>query len=278
MILTQATGNGNIPIYNNINIVQSALDIDVLKFLNVIGTTPNSVQLNALNNLVIDLKRHGFWTRFDVIYPMFGGTAVSNSYNLIDVTKFRLGFVNTWTHTISGSQSTGINAYATTDYIPLNEMSASTTSNIGYYSRTTNAVNARANMGAVNGSATVSDSSLQIIRTGAGSYGTTVNGRNATDFAGTAIANGPQYTLGNKSATNSSQTYINGLLTATASPNNTYTSRQIYLNNRNQATPNVGSGQQCAFAHLGRGSFNSSEALALYTIIQTYQIALNRQV
>ena len=45
----------------------------------------NNAQIaNAVNNLVLDLKKYGLWTKMKAIYPIVGGNAWSHKFNLKD--------------------------------------------------------------------------------------------------------------------------------------------------------------------------------------------------
>ena len=115
-------------------------DPDAFAFLTATGITDPTIS-SAIINLVISLKNFGIWTKMYAIYPMVGGTAFTNKFNLINPldtnAAFRLNFVGGWTHSANGALPNGTNAYADTFLnpsftLPLNSHS------FGIYSRTNN--------------------------------------------------------------------------------------------------------------------------------------------
>lgn len=77
----------------------------------------DSTQKTAVNNLVIELKNNGVWTKADVIYPIVGGTASQHSYNLKDPSQFQTTWFNTPTHDSGGVDYNGTNEYGRTGYV-----------------------------------------------------------------------------------------------------------------------------------------------------------------
>jgi hypothetical protein len=284
MILTQATGLGNTFI-QGVNIIQTQLDVDVIKFLNVIDVTLTTNQINALNELVFRLKGYNLWDKCDIIYPFIGGTANSHSYNLIDITKFQITFNGSWNHTVNGSQPAAATGnFANTGYSPLTEIpSTATTVHMSIYHRgVLSGGTALALMGVTNGTGT-NDVAFQLIRSGAGIMGGTPCARNASDLIGVAGANNPSFYMVNRSTSNTGQMYINGILTQEKSNIATIArpTRNIYINGRNVNSDTVTtlpSYPQAAFVSVGKGSFDIIESLLYYNIIQDYQTKLNRQV
>jgi len=59
----------------------SAIDPSAQAFLTAAGIT-NVIRIQAINELVLDLKDFSLWNKLLVIYPFVGGTAQSNSFNL----------------------------------------------------------------------------------------------------------------------------------------------------------------------------------------------------
>lgn len=95
----------------------SAFDPDAQLFItNAVITEP--VQQNAVNNLVINLKNYGIWTKMKAIYPFVGGTASQHKFNLknpLDTdAAYRLTFSGGVTHSANGIQGNAVNAFANT--------------------------------------------------------------------------------------------------------------------------------------------------------------------
>ena len=102
---------------------QSPSDINALSFISA-ATITDSVQKTAINELVLDLKAAGLWTKMKAIYPMVGGTASSHKWNLKDPrdldAAYRLVFYGGWTHSSTGAKPNGVDGYADTRLIPYN--------------------------------------------------------------------------------------------------------------------------------------------------------------
>jgi hypothetical protein len=114
-------------------------DPDAQAFLTAAAITNPTIR-TAVNQLVIDLKAYGIWTKMKAIYPFVGGTASTHKFNLknpLDTdAAFRLTFFGGWIHSATGAKPNGTNAYAETYFLPSVEL----TTNYGsahYYSRTT---------------------------------------------------------------------------------------------------------------------------------------------
>jgi len=95
----------------------SGLDADAAAFLTAAGITDATIT-NAINTLVIGLKTNNLWSNLSAIYPMVGGSASTNKFNLKDPrdlnAAFRLQFSGGWTHSANGALPNGTNAYADT--------------------------------------------------------------------------------------------------------------------------------------------------------------------
>jgi len=98
-----------------------AYDPDAQAFFTASGLT-GATNLNAVNQLVLDLKAASIWTKMKAIYCFVGGTAALHKWNLKDPqdldTAYRLTFIGGWTHNSTGALANGINGYANTFLIP----------------------------------------------------------------------------------------------------------------------------------------------------------------
>ena len=59
------------------------IDTDAQAFITATGITDNT-QKNSINQLVLDLKSYGVWSKIKAIYPFVGGTATTHKFNLKD--------------------------------------------------------------------------------------------------------------------------------------------------------------------------------------------------
>lgn len=78
-----------------------AIDLDAQAFITAAGLT-NSVQINAVNTLVLDLKQQGLWSLLTLLYPFVGGSAVAHSVNLKTPGQYNLTWSGTETHSPQG--------------------------------------------------------------------------------------------------------------------------------------------------------------------------------
>lgn len=105
---------------------QNSLDPDVSSFLSVTNLTSsiNSTIHLALNQLVFSLKQYGLWNKMVAIYPFIGGTATTHQYNLRNTASFTVSFVNSPTHNALGVTCNGTNQYIDTTLIPSQSLSS----------------------------------------------------------------------------------------------------------------------------------------------------------
>lgn len=107
----------NINAYYQIYTLIETQDVDAYAFINAAGIT-NPIEQLAINNLVIDLKDAGLWTKMNAIYPYVGGTATTHKFNLKNPADtdaaFRLAFSGTITHNTNGVTGNGSTGFANT--------------------------------------------------------------------------------------------------------------------------------------------------------------------
>ena len=94
----------------------ASVDTDAQAFITAAGIT-DSTQQTAINTLVVGLKADSIWTKIGIMYPFVGGNATSHRYNLKSAGSYLLTFLGDWTHSSTGAQPNGINAYASTGYL-----------------------------------------------------------------------------------------------------------------------------------------------------------------
>lgn len=248
-------------------------DVDAQAFIDAAGITATTQQ-SAINTLVVDLKAQSLWTKFKAIYPFVGGTATTHMYNLKDPRNlnaaFRLSFVGGWTHNANGATPNGSNAYADTFYNPNIE---STTSNacFGAYSRTnsttgTQVYGAFTSTNSVRMFNNLSNGNIQINSSGTINY--TANPSTGFFFS-------------RRDSTTLNQSYRNGSSLGTASNSTTnLPSFNFYFGATNSdGVASFYTTHQISFGLLGGNTaVTNSESSTLYTIIQTFQTSLSRQV
>lgn len=252
--------------------VRGYADSDAAAFIVAAGIT-NETEKFAINNLVIDLKQYGIWNQLKAIYPMVGGTATTHKWNLrfpFDTDgAFRLVFVGGWTHSSTGATPNGTNAFASTYYNPFNIGLTSSVS-LSYYSRTQIIAN-QIEMGITQ---STSGHYLSFYNT---------NGARAINNATTNLFvnynNTRGFLIGQRTDGTTLKYYKDGLLTETLTVNaGARPQFNILLGSSGfQNTPNTYSSKECAFASIG-DSLTDTQAADFYTIVQTFQTVLGRNV
>jgi hypothetical protein len=239
----------------------------------------------ALDNLVKGLKATGLWTKMNAIYPFVGGTAALHRWNLKDPRDvdgaYRLTYYNgaTTSHStvlgyranLPGNVANG--GYADTHLIPLGTLAQNDT-HLSFYSLQDTPPADRAEMGCFNWTGT-SASRFHIICRYVGVnayyYGMSEEG---TSNVGVPAASGLFTTTRTGSAMQTA--YRNGAKVATSGNGSIpLPPTPVWIgainNFSNHTDIPVG------FASIGSG-LNDQNVADLYTVVQQYQTALNRQV
>jgi len=268
-------------------------DPDATLFIQVSELT-GSTQRGAIVDLVKDLKSNNLWSKMKAVYPFVGGTAASHKWNLKDPrdadAAFRLTFSGGWTHSSTGADPNGTNAYADTYFIANSNLSLYD-GHLSYY--------ARENI-------TVTGTTQALI--GVGSNGASWNGKEAwyIEFASsnanythhsttvttdrgyvTPTISMQGYSIGTRRTSDPTtlKFFKNNTLLSTASTSVAGQALNIYsvyigaFNNRTTSAPYASNftSNECSFATIGNG-LTDADAANLYTIVQKYQTTLGRQV
>lgn len=264
------------------------IDPDAQAFITAAAIT-DQTQKTAINNLVIGLKSNSIWTKMIAIYPFVGGTASTHKFNLknpLDTNAaYRLVFTGGWTHSSTGAKPNGVNAFANTFLIPKGTLDYAS---LSYYSRTSTTENGTGDQnGTVIGARSDSDSTVNNafilqVKTNPSNNNQIFYSRTGTSttiarfvdsggiglFAGNLDAAGPKMYKNGVNLTASSFT------SARNTPNT-----PVYigaLNNKNISAAEY-SLKESAFAHIGN-SLTDTEMANLYTVVQSYQTTLSRQL
>jgi hypothetical protein len=258
-------------------------DADAQAFLNSAEIT-NVTEANAINTLVTDLKAQGLWTKMKAVYPFVGGTASTHKYNLKDPrdldAAYRLVFNGGWTHSSTGALPNGTNGYADTKLVPSSVFSTSTLVHLSYYSRTNSAVNSEYVMGSINtgtgliGMIARRDTNTQLF---AADFPSGTTFRVASD---TNSTNGSGYFVGTQQANNIKMFRNNTLAVSnsTVTANTTISTLPLIIGGLDlNGVKTFFTNKQTAFSTIGDG-LTDTEATALYNAVNTYQVALSRNV
>ena len=246
-----------------------AYDADAIAFFNRVTTAGGSLSLtemNATNQLVLDMKSASIWTSMQAVYPMVGASAAACAQNLKSA-SFTGTFTSGWTFASTGVTGNGTSAYFDTALTPLTSLSQNNTS--GSYYIGDNYI-----------------SNQDIILTGSGlsflgSYNLSTMEVAVNDFFAGAVVPTVKKGLFTFSRISSSQAklYANNLQTftatlASATPN-IYSIKigcldQAGVRSR-YATNSI------RFAHLGDG-LTDTQASNFYTAVNSFQVSLSRNV
>ena len=249
------------------------VDPDAQAFITAAAIT-NPTQQSAVNQLVVDLKGYGVWSKMKALYPFLGGTASQHKFNLknpLDTdAAFRLVFNGGWTHSSTGALPNGTNAWANSFYNPsiLGQLNSA---HLSYYSRTNNSIDSQIEIGAY------PQSYFLCYRFFATEAYCGINSIDNPPI--TPISPSARFLIGSRISSTTGKFYVNGNLHAT--DNKTSISRpnqNVYIGAlNNNGTAAFQTNKQVAFASIGDG-LTDTEASNLYTRVQAYQTALSRQV
>jgi len=269
------------------NFLQSQIDLDAQAFFNRVSTAGGTLSVNeknAVNQLVLNLKSNSLWTSMKAIYPMVGASAAACAQNLKS-SSFTGTFTSGWTFLSTGATPNGISAYMDTNCLSNNVF---TQGNAGFsvYRRTINVQNGNSK---VDFGAAAIFPALPIVyfkgRSGNGRFESGMWSYNTAQGAFVNTLN--SQTVGFYQVHRTSNTLATGYNSGTAwitstNSNTAYTPnipRNIFLAAVNDATvgPVDFNDTEYAFASISNG-LNSTQASNFYTVVQTFQTTLSRNV
>lgn len=255
---------------NPVTIVGPGLfDSDASDFFSRASIT-DPIQQNALNQLVGDLKTANLWNSISAIYPYVGGTAASHAQNLKS-SSFTITWVGGVTHDANGITGNGTTGYGDTGLKPGD---LGINGGFGDYLR----------------SLPVGDNNTSGVADAGGTdqylinYDVTSNqkygcyGASVIAIQATAVATG-MYSINRLSATNL-RLDLNGSSIGTSVTNTVpaLPAFNFFILARNVGgTPQNFSEAGSALNVYGQG-LSSSDSLALYNAVQTFQTTLGRQI
>jgi hypothetical protein len=255
----------------------SSYDTDAQAFFTA-ASIANSTQQGAVNQLVLDLKSAGIWTKMKALYPFVGGTSTTHKWNLKDPrdldAAFRLTFPNGATHSANGVDWNGTNQYARTFLSPATSLAAAS-AHISYYSRS-NINRAESDMG-IDGDPGID---LQIGYQNGGR--TKMFGSTNGTTTQITVSDTRGFFLSSRISTTSLTFYRNGTSIATQTGSSTTAittlTGDIFIGSLSAGgTVYLPTTKQCAFASIGSG-LTSTEVTSFQTAVNTFQTALTRNV
>ena len=254
--------------------VAVSYDADASAFFTAASIT-DTTQKSAVNQLVLDLKSYGIWTKSLALYPVVGGSASSHAVNLKTPGTFNLSFSTGWTHASTGM--TGASAYANTNLTPSSSLTANNT-HLSIYMGTDTAAGNKVEMGVGVGGTLIPIMILMSKYTG------TIAQSNAYNLSTNQITasntNASGFYIGSRTSSTSHKLYKSSSILATDTNTNSNTlptlSMTIGALNSNGSIVQY-SDRRFQFASIGSG-LTDTEAANFYTAVQAYQTTLNRQV
>jgi hypothetical protein len=254
------------------NTITPTWETDAQAFITAAAIT-DPTQQSAVNQLVVDLKADGVWSKMKAIYPFVGGSSTSHSFNLRNTSQFQITWNGGITHSSNGVLPNGVNGFGNTGL----NLSTQTTLNdihLGFYSRTHSTQNA-ADIGA----ATDNITNYHLMQLTGSTTFYIINESAFTTYPNFSDTDTKGFYVGTRSGT-VVKGWKNGTLRATKSPATTAArpNFNVYLGGYNQGgTPALFSNRQLAFSSIGDG-LTDTEATNLNTRVTQFQTALNRNV
>lgn len=253
---------------------------DATAFFNRVTAAGGSLTIteqNAINTLVNSLQASNLWIKLKAIYPMVGASSASCSINLKS-SSYTGTFVGGWTFSSNGAKPNGIDAYMQTNFIIPIDLANVYNVHGSMYSRTQDITNNGCQMGVQASNGAPIFGLYQYY------FGTSekvgIIYEYPTNNTTINFPNTLGYQIISRTSTTSNKLYFNNTLLNT----NTIASTQQVGNSpvgigaqyRPFGTQQY-STQENAFSTLGDG-LSDAESSSLYTIVQTFQTTLSRQV
>lgn len=234
----------------------------------------STAQKNAVNDLVLSLKSGSIWTKFLAIYPIIGGTASAHSYNLKAPAQYQITWVGGPTHTATGVDFDGATQYGRTGIVPSTDQTIQNIS-LHYYSRENVAAATTIEIGSM----ISTTQRVQILLRVAGDLFLSDQYNTTGGRLSVANANSSGLFSASRTSAASHSAFRNGAsIGSNATSGGTLPTVEYYLGAQNNAGVAANfSSKECAFAAIGQG-LTDAELANLYTVVNTYQTALGRNV
>jgi hypothetical protein len=241
-------------------------DADATNFINAAKIT-DTVQKQAIQSLVKDLKDSSLWGKLMAIYPFVGGNEASTKMNLKDPRDLDEAFRITY-HGAPVIAATGVLFPTTSDYADTHLYDSLMTYNdnsISFFSRTQNTVSGY-DMGCSDWFAPYNQLTIYHESNGSAYFGLSIWGPTPANTKGLFMFS---------STPSKVSSFENGILkyeTDTV-PVNKFTNYPMLIGWCQNAEA-VGK-RECAFSSIGKG-LSEAEALTFYNIVNKFQNALKR--
>ncbi|MDB6067201.1 MAG: hypothetical protein JWR26_3409 [Pedosphaera sp.] len=257
------------------------VDADASTFIAAASIT-DSIQQSAVNQLCLDLKASGLWTKMDALYPFVGGNATAHSKNLKDTTHYNITWNGSVTHDTNGVTGDGATGYGDTGFDPTSATSPNfnlNSASLGVYSRTASPANT--------GGAPVGGPNFPTFigcfnNGGASIYYQSASGNaanhgiNNSDAADMTTTYGTGLEIITRTGANAEEIYSGGHISTASFASTSLHPGRIYICAENSSGLWHPSNANLAFAFIGSG-LNSSDITALNSAVTRFETALSRQ-
>jgi hypothetical protein len=261
--------------------LSTGYDVDALAFfarVTTAGGTLSPTEMNATNQLIVDMKYYGLWDSMKAIYPMVGSSAAACAQNLVD-SNFTGAFSSGWTFASTGVTPNGTSAYMNTGLIANSNLTLNNT-HLSFYSRSNTSGN-KVDIGTNDNAVTYLPLFKMYLRGPSNEYTAIQYSFLAGEVLVTTNTNSEGMYISSRISSTSFKSYKNNLnvnSTTTANSQTTISKYSLYIGaSNNNGVALEFSDRQCAFASIGDG-LTDTQASDLYTAVQAFQTTLNRQV
>jgi hypothetical protein len=224
------------------------------------GGTLSLTEMNATNQLVLDLKANSLWTPMKAVYPMVGASAAACAQNLKSA-SFTGTFTSGWTFSSSGAKGNGTSATMDTGLNTNTQLNANS-AHVSYYSNDNYSVT----------NPLLSNNTLDCFIQQQSNLYYTMLARNGFTQSGNSTIKA-FYLTTRQSSTVLKSTLNGSVLGTDTIASTSFSSINIFLN-RYQATY---TDSRCAFCSIGDG-LTDTQASNFYTAVQAFQVSLSRSV
>jgi hypothetical protein len=252
-------------------------DADAQAFFNRVttaGGTLSNTEKSAVNQLVLDMKDDGIWTKMKAIYPMVGASAAACAQNLKS-SSFTGTFSSGWTFSANGVQGNGSSAFFNTALNTSTNLTTTST-HLSIYVRNNSNAGAPYDLANATNSLMTTEPTYLIAR-----YSTDLAYIGIADTSygtNTASLDSRGFWLGGTNGSRAQILYRNGTSIKTGTGSGSFANNNLYLGAANaNGTPLFFSDKQYALCSIGDG-LDATQQSNFYTAVQAFQTTLSRQV
>jgi hypothetical protein len=260
----------------------SLMDSDTQAYLAATGLDVSYAP--ALDGLVTSLKTKGLWSKMTAIYPFIGGTAALHRWNLKDPrdldAAYRLSYNGSGTHSTVGGFQANLTPDTTTNWADTNLVPQGTLDpasiHLSLYSLGALSSAPRCDMGAYNWDGGGGRFHL-IVHYTSGEWYYSLGHTGVPNVPQPGSGDGSGMFVSSRTGTNVETAYRNGVAVGSNAIGGGVLPTVSVLVGALHTYVRECSNMKIGFSSIGSGLSNQNVA-DLYTVVQAYQTALNRQV